>query len=410
MGFAQAIPNTDGGGLNMKRTLFFLLAVAVFLGGCAGSTAESAAKAVDTSPFTLSPEIDTQGLVADCLFGETIENPALREELISALPKILDVPKTYIRGDGVPHSDEVIATVPRELKYYAVLPEFATDKESLLAYFNRFYTESYIENMVYPLEKTLFDSKPSLFIMVDNRLGVADGMVGATSYYAEETLEILQIENENTVTAALESVDVGGCRMLHNMTLIKSPEYGWRLDSSEEKSLYESQVLCSFLMANKERIDEIFAGAPAVLKNGHKTQILQNGVPYEEIERHWSVEDMKKFLREMFAPEIAEKYIERYVRRTYMEKDGHLYRAVNAPKKVLPEFAPESYKQFLWGEFCEILGAQVFSPEVSYEDPQTGEMVRQKFSIRTIQADGYRYFTQVTEMKVLSEIPLIEKT
>lgn len=394
----------------MKRILFFLLAVAVFLGGCAGRAAESAAKAADTSPFTLSTEIDTQGFVVDCLFGETIENPALREEIISALPAILDVPKTYIRGDGVPHSDEVIATMPRELKYYAVLPEFATDRESLLAYFNKFYTESYIEKMDYPLEKSLFDSKPSPFIIVDDRLGVTDGLVWLFPYYAFETLEILRIENENTVTVALESIAPSEGYDIQTLTLKKSPEYGWRLDSSEERSLYESQVCCSFLMANKERIDEIFAGAPAVLKNGHKTHILQRGVPYEEIERHWSVEDMEEFLREMFSPEIAEKYIEQYVRRTYIEKDGHLYRAVYAPKKVLPEFAPKSYEQFLWGEFCEILGAQVFTPEVSYEDPQTGENVRQKFSVRVLHEDWYRYFTQVTEMKVLSEIPLIEKT
>ncbi|MBP1560571.1 MAG: hypothetical protein J6C96_04925 [Oscillospiraceae bacterium] len=241
-----------------------------------------------------------------------------------------------------------------EYAFVPINPEIAKTENELKQYLRGIFTEDYISDE--GLEEALFtpseyDSQPS-YKTIDGTLCIKQQYNGVMAGIDFSEVSIAEFDG-NTATAVAYGYGVAYPPYRFTMKLVKSEEYGWRLDSVDAKEYYENeaQLLYNAVSLREDALNAVLGGGN-VPENARK--ITVDGEAYTETDTGMTLEEMCGFFEITFreyefnpdwtdGASLRGKYIEKYIYDVYCEQDGVLYRKDSAPKWYLPELKIDPY-------------------------------------------------------------------
>ena len=254
-----------------------------------------------------------------------------------------------------------------ELEYYfcPLNPEIAETEEELFEYIRSIFTENMhtdeeIRELLFAIGS--YDNQPC-YKMIDNKLCIkclhgAPGVMSAIDFSAVNVVSY--DENRAVIQSEASSLDYPD--PVVTMTLIKSEEYGWRLDSIEFKDYYieEATLLYNGVKLREEQLNAILGGGT---QPENPRAAIVDGESYTETNTGMSLSEMQEFFTAAFCEYIwdyqyaadnndyenaksvplRDRYITKYIDDVYYELDGVLYRKDSAPKWYTPELTINPY-------------------------------------------------------------------
>ncbi|MBR4097413.1 MAG: hypothetical protein IKK42_08950, partial [Oscillospiraceae bacterium] len=213
--------------------------------------------------------------------------------------------------------------------------------------------------------------------------------------------------DENRAEVITEAQGVSDDPERFFLTLVKSDEYGWRLDNMEYKDCYirEATLMYNAVTLKREKFNAILGGGTQ--PENPRTTVV-DGVGYTETDTGMSLVEMQKFFEESFYEEVIkyesiwngtapgimlrDEYMRKYINEVYAEIDGVLYRRNGVPKWYLPELKIDVMKYY---------------NEQSFID--NGEEIPAEVSIMW-NTEWNNGVEEYTEVKIASELPITEVT
>ncbi len=310
-----------------------------------------------------------------------------------------------------------------ELEYYfcPLNPEIAETEEELFEYARSIVTENVHTDE--EIRELLFapgsyDNQPC-YKMIDDKLCMKC-LYGANAVMPSINFSVVEVvsyeENHAVVRSEASSLDYPD--PIVTMTLIKSEEYGWRLDSIEFKDCYinEATLLYNGVKLREEQLNAILGGGTQ--PENPRTTVV-GGESYTEADTGMTLTEMQEFFTETFREHIfnygdteniplRDKYITKYIDEVYYELDGVLYRKDSAPKWYTPELIINPYGEMKQsGGGADVDSYFIVSQE--YYDFVTDETFSKNITI-TYEADyneDYSY-TTCSFINISSELSVRE--
>lgn len=221
-----------------------------------------------------------------------------------------------------------------EYEYFVLNIDIAQTEEELTQYMRSCFTENFISDE--ELHTTLFEATnefvPAEYKTIDGKLCMKHQYLGVSPDIQFDKFSVLEYDGTSAKVAAYgESVSEPPYMIF--MDIVKSEEYGWRLDSMEIKECWqnEAEVLYNAVTLRTETLNKILNGGNAP-ENAKTIEI--DGETYTQTDLDMTLPEMLGFFGEMFS-NIS--YTKKYVTEVYAELDGELYRKNSAPRWYLPE-------------------------------------------------------------------------
>lgn len=221
-----------------------------------------------------------------------------------------------------------------EYEYFSLNIDIAQTEEELVQYMRSCFTENFISDE--ELQNTLFEATnayvPAEYKTIDGTLCMRHQYLGVAPYMQFDKFSVLEYDGTSARIAAYgESVAYPSYMIF--MEIVKSEEYGWRLDSMEIKECWqnEAEVLYNGVTLRTETINKILYGGNAP-ENPKTIEI--DGETYTQTDLDMTLPEMLGFFEEMFHGKYNAK---KYITEVYAERDGVLYRKNSAPRWYLPE-------------------------------------------------------------------------
>lgn len=234
--------------------------------------------------------------------------------------------------------------------------DIARNEEELSEYLRGYFTENYLSDE--DMYKYLFTGETSLFgyqpyKTIDGQLCVRSGYDGVMTKIDTDELWVTSY-NENYINFVMTAHDVAYPPSHAFIGFEKSEQYGWRLDSLEFKGYDESFIRIYKTAAEKyDTLNKILSGE--VPENA--AEFTDNGIRYVQTDLDMSVAEMKEFFENTFRPmavtidnrrsKLLEPYTEKYIDSVYLEREGVLYRAADAPRWYIPEDEFDPYNGYI---------------------------------------------------------------
>ncbi len=294
--------------------------------------------------------------------------------------------------------------------------EIAETEEELTAFIRNIFTENMYSDE--EINEILFapesiDDQPQ-YKTVDGVLYIKDHYDGVM--YDINFADIIIVsyeENRAEIRAYANGADYLG--QIAFMTIVKSEEHGWRLDSLEMKDYWEHEatLLYNGLKLREERFNTILSGGTH--PENPKT-ITVDGESCTETDTGMTLTEMQEFFAEMFSERIQpakpktialrEVYTQMYIDEVYFELDGVLYRKDSAPKWYCPEIQIDPYDI---GEFSLVSGGirAAFTIEQDFYDAVADTTFKSKISM-TYHNDFLEDSKTCSYVQISSELPIRE--
>ena len=221
-----------------------------------------------------------------------------------------------------------------EYSYCPLNKDIAQTEEELTQYMRSCFTENFISDE--ELQKTLFEAEnervPAEYKIIDGTLCMKQQYMGVAPDIQFDKFSVLEYDGTSARVAAYgESVAYPPYMIF--MEIVKSEEYGWRLDGMEMKECWqdEAEVMYNAVTLRTETLNKILDGGN-VPENAKTIEI--DGETYTQTDLDMTLPEMLGFFEEMFQSKYNAKT---YITEVYAERDGELYRKDSAPRWYLPE-------------------------------------------------------------------------
>lgn len=225
-----------------------------------------------------------------------------------------------------------------EYDYCPLNPDIAQTEEELVQYIRSCFTENYISDE--ELHKTLFESEnvnvAPAYKTIDGTLCIRLQYTGVAPDIDFEKFSVLSYDGNSARVAAFGETAAYPPTMTF-IDMVKSEEYGWRLDGMEMKNFYpdEAEVMYNAVVLRTDTLNKILGGG-SVPQNAKITEI--DGETYTQTDLDMTIAEIYSFFEETFNSDYCAKT---YVTGIYAERDGILYRRDSAPRWYLPEMRLE---------------------------------------------------------------------
>ena len=254
-------------------------------------------------------------------------------------------------------------SIELEYDFCPINSEIAETEEELFEYVRGIFTEDLHTDE--EIRKFLFspeshDNQPC-YKMIDDKLCMKLRYNGVMSAIDFGVVEVASYE-ENRAEIRSKAVGISYPDSIVFLTLVKSEEYGWRLDSIEFKEYWEREatILYNGVKLREEQLNAILSGG--VQPENPRTTTV-DGESYTETNTGMSLSEMQGFFTAAFCEYIwdyqyafenndyenaksvplRDRYITKYIDDVYYELDGVLYRKDSAPKWYTPELTINPY-------------------------------------------------------------------
>lgn len=276
--------------------------------------------------YPAMPEADETAMANKALKAEISE--VVKQSYFLELLKCgaCDVQDSEFFGEEVP-----TAAPKGEGTYYEV--KGVSDKQSLLALYGNSFTKKYLSELDPPLEEQLFGDIAKLYTDAGEMIKVPyykemDGKLLAFSRYLgvprKPDYDGLVITSATADTVCVSMA--GTCLAVDSWAIgefiLKKESGVWKTDSLEWRTAYYKGKLLSKLL-NSENLSTL----GMICGNLNFTSdegLMLNDKWYCPVENFMTIDEMRKFLREIFTEEAAKLY-EPYID-CFIETDGVLYR------------------------------------------------------------------------------------
>lgn len=259
-------------------------------------------------------------------------------------------------SDEYTDTENIVEGLDNDFQYKPFInADIADDEEKLFNYMRKFFTPSFISDE--ELQSALFEdyySNPPRYKTIDGQLCIRSGYDGVMTKIDTDELWVTSY-NENYINFVMTAHDVGYPPSHAFIGFEKSEQYGWRLDSLEFKGYDETfvRIYTTGLTEKYDTLNKILSGE--VPENA--AEFTDNGVRYVQTDLDMSVAEMKEFFENTFRPmavtidnrrsKLLEPYTEKYIDSVYLEREGVLYRAADAPRWYIPEDEFDPYNGYI---------------------------------------------------------------
>ena len=314
-----------------------------------------------------------------------------------------------------------------EYVYYLLNPDYAETKEQLVQRIRAKLTEDFISDE--EMEKMLFEEDGNgnapEYKIIDGVLCFCYRYNGVMMRMSCKNFYVISYDGDSAEIITNGSSADGPYYV--SLSLVRSEEYGWRLDSLSSEYYYLE--LCSAiyngLYLRTGKLNDILGGGS--VPQNPKT-VTVNGEQYTERILDMSMEDMRNFFRDMFGKDaikfgengqwkeqypLRDDYIQKYIDDVYFEQEGILYRRDSAPEMYLPQPIPDPYAKPVHSQsiydhanldsddYISVMqkfmleDGNIFSEEIVF---------RFKSLYSYLPGEGYEY------INILSELLILERT
>lgn len=370
----------------MKMKLICIALIALTLSACEnsrgdGDTFETTPPAL-TEPFTEDtsyplPKPEPEPVQAielalfDPFYGKAQpyeEDKAVRAEMLAAAEKLADAraflfaepTAFYGKSKYAPNYSEsenpnIYADINNPLEvnekeeytYCRVNPEIAETEEELFGYLRSCFTEAYIsdEDLYSMLFETDEYGNIPEYKTIDGCLCMRQQYMGVMPELCFDKTAALSYDGTAAELAIYGSGPAYPPYMFF-VNILKSDEYGWRLDGIEDKfyNETEAQLLYNGITLKSETLNSILGGGNTP---ENAETITVDGETYTQTGLDMTVGEMREFFADMFREDGLAK---RYIDGVYAERDGVLYRRDGAPVWYLPELKLDAFNGMdSWG-------------------------------------------------------------
>lgn len=233
--------------------------------------------------------------------------------------------------------------------------DIAENEEELVNYLRKFFTPNFMSDE--ELKSFLFEDgyydRPR-YKTVDGQLCVRSGYDGVMTEIDTDELWAVSY-SEDCAEFIMYAHGVAYPPEHAFIVLKRSEEYGWRLDSLDFKGYDESFIRIYKTAAEKYgTLNKILDGGE-VPENA--AEFTDNGVRYVQTDLDMSIAEMKEFFENTFRPmtvtidgyrtKLLVPYTEKYIDSVYLEREGVLYRAADAPHWYIPEDEFDPYNGYI---------------------------------------------------------------
>ena len=304
--------------------------------------------------------------------------------------------------------------------YCPLNPEVAKTEEELFELMRKIFTEKlYTDDEI---KELLFSSenidKAPAYKTIDGTLCIRVNTVGGAFKINFDEFNILSYDG-NRAEICHYAPNMAYPPFTAFLTLEKSKEYGWQLDSFDFIPYYidEATLMYNAVALNTEKLNTILSGG--IQPENPKTTFV-DGAEYTETDTGMRLTEMQDYFAEIFAEtniynpddyysqdellkeifekniKLREEYTDKYINEVYREIDGILYRRNGAEKWYLPEIKVTPYFDnggVGYDEYSFVYARQPFYDFVTGEDFE--EVVVLKYDVEYNEAEKLYYDLQI---------------
>lgn len=222
--------------------------------------------------------------------------------------------------------------------------DIAADEDGLYNLLRGCFTENYISDS--DLYSRLFENEEPYvpkYKTIDGTLCMIETYMGMSPIWHFDETTTLFYDGTTAEIAVYAPYDPAKMAFID---MERSEEYGWRLDSFEEKDYcpQEANILYNALVMKTDTLNRILYGGNTP-ENAKTIEI--DGVPYTETDLDMTVEEMTDFFAGMFEEDEEGREYNRmaYIDAVFAERDGVLYRRNDKPRRYMPELKLSAFTQ-----------------------------------------------------------------
>lgn len=222
--------------------------------------------------------------------------------------------------------------------------DIAADEDGLYNLLRGCFTENYISDS--DLYSRLFENEEPYvpkYKTIDGTLCMIETYMGMSPIWHFDETTTLFYDGTTAEIAVYAPYDPAKMAFIN---MERSEEYGWRLDSFEEKDYcpQEANILYNALVMKTDTLNRILYGGNTP-ENAKTIEI--DGVPYTETDLDMTVEEMTDFFAGMFEEDEEGREYNRmaYIDAVFAERDGVLYRRNDKPRRYMPELKLSAFTQ-----------------------------------------------------------------
>lgn len=363
------------------------------------------------------------------------DNETVQDEIRAAAEKISDArgflyanPTAFYRNskyyDSYADTEAPLeANESEEYWYYPLNREIAATEDELARYIRSCFTENYISDD--DMRATLFERDENgnvpEYKTIDGTLCMRQQYMGVMAeLHFDRLIRINSYDGESAqVVFYGEGIDYP---QYFYMDIVKSEEYGWRLDGIEQKSYYdnEARLLYNAVTLRTDMLNKILGGGDTP---ENPLTYYDNGELYTETDLDMTLSEMREFFADTFrektleynentfeaadGSDLRQNYTEKYIDEVYIERDGVLCRRDSAEKWYLPELRVDPFSGI------KMSGGGGISPEAYFlceqdfydaeRDKTFSEDIFITYSNEYLDNGEYEYYT----LYIASELPVL---
>lgn len=231
-----------------------------------------------------------------------------------------------------------------DYKFCPLNTDIAADEDELFGLLRGCFTENYISDS--DLYSRLFENEEPYvpkYKTIDGTLCMIETYMGMSPIWHFDETTTLFYDGTTAEIAVYAPYDPAKMAFIN---MERSEEYGWRLDSFEEKDYcpQEANILYNALVMKTDTLNRILYGGNTP-ENAKTIEI--DGVPYTETDLDMTVEEMTDFFAGMFEEDEEGREYNRmaYIDAVFAERDGVLYRRNDKPRRYMPELKLSAFTQ-----------------------------------------------------------------
>ena len=210
-----------------------------------------------------------------------------------------------------------------DYKFCPLNTDIAADEDGLFGLLRGCFTENYISDS--DLYSRLFENEEPYvpkYKTIDGTLCMIETYMGMSPIWHFDETTTLFYDGTTAEIAVYAPYDPAKMAFIN---MERSEEYGWRLDSFEEKDYcpQEANILYNALVMKTDTLNRILYGGNTP-ENAKTIEI--DGVPYTETDLDMTVEEMTDFFAGMFEEDEEGREYNRmaYIDAVFAERDGVL--------------------------------------------------------------------------------------
>lgn len=309
-----------------------------------------------------------------------------------------------------------------EYEYYPLNREIAATEDELARYIRSCFTENYISDD--ELTATLFErdeyGNAPEYKTIDGTLCMRRQYMGVMAELHFDRLICINSYDGESAQVVFYGEGIDYPQYFY-MDIVKSEEYGWRLDGIEQKSYYENEarLLYNAVTLRTDTLNKILGGGDTP---ENPLTYYDSGELYTETNLDMTMEEMREFFADTFrektldyneevfeavdGSDLRQDYTEKYINDVYIEQDGVLYRRDSAEKWYLPELRVDPFSGIKYSGGGYAVDSYFICEQDFYDaerDETFSEDISITYSSEYLDSGEYEYYT----LYIASELPIL---